>query len=64
MQTKIHNLREYTPAEIESFRARMEAHRARTEEYDEDCTGWLAAVVCVMVGLIIGAVLLYAGNHP
>lgn len=35
MQTKIHNLRQYSPAEIEAFRARMEAERRRQEEYRE-----------------------------
>ena len=35
MQMKIHNLKEYSPGEIEAFRQRMEAERHRQEEYDD-----------------------------
>ena len=39
MKTKIHNLREYTPAEVEAFQQRMEEHRARAEKYDDPMAG-------------------------
>ena len=39
MQMKIHNLKEYSPAEIEAFRQRMEDHQHRQEEYDDPMGG-------------------------
>lgn len=60
MQTKIHNLKPYTPAEIESFRARMEAEKQRQEEYREAVGGsrMVGAVILFVLALVlIGAVI-------
>ena len=54
MNTKIHNLREYTPAEIEAFRQRMEAHRARAEEYDDPMAGtYMLGYVLMFLAVVV-----------
>ena len=53
MKTKIHNLPEYTPAEIEAFRQRMEEHRDRQEKYDEDMAGtYMLGYVLIFLAVV------------
>jgi hypothetical protein len=63
MKTKIHNLKPYTPAQIESFRQRMEAYRQRAEEYDEPGAARqnLASAVLgfLIVVALVGAVIIH-----
>ena len=61
MQMKIHNLKEYSPEEVEAFRQRMEEHRDRQEEYDEPMAGTylLGGIFSALIALAVMAVVLY-----
>ena len=56
MKPKIYNLKPYTPAEIESFRARMEAEQRRAEEYEDEEIGGRSVVVYVLALLLFTAI--------
>ena len=54
MKTTIHNLKPYTPEEVEAFRQRMEAERQRAEEYDEvDGGHHVITYLAFLVGLAV-----------
>ena len=62
MQTKIHNLKRYTPAQIESFRARMEAEKQRQEEYAElsnDGPPLIGVLVLYLLALAVIGLVIY-----
>ena len=62
MNTKIHNLPEYTPAQIESFRQRMDAERQQQEEYREalSSTRMLGTVILFFLGLaVVGTIIFF-----
>ena len=62
MQMKIHNLKEYSPAEIEAFRQRMEARRNLQEEYREamSSTRMLGTVILFFLGLaVVGTIIFF-----
>ena len=58
MKTKIHNLKTYTPAEIESFRQRTADLQARQREYDEPMAG-PRMIGEILIFLIVVALILY-----
>ena len=61
MQMKIHNLKEYSPAEIEAFRQRMEARRNLQEEYRDamSSTRMLGTVLLFVAVLAVIGVVIY-----
>ena len=61
MKTKIHNLKTYTPAEIESFRQRTADLQARQREYDEPMAGTyiLGGIFSALIALVVMALILY-----
>ena len=62
MKTTIHNLKPYSPEEVEAFRQRLEAERQRADEYDEiDAGHYLTtyAVITFLVALALGGWLIY-----
>ena len=53
MQMKIHNLKEYSPEEVEAFRQRMEAHQHRQGEYDDPMAGtYMLGYVLIFLAVV------------